>query len=131
MSITVIGMPTPGIVASGVPARESHHVTGLDLDGSKIERLGRGERATYEPGLDAWLTEGVPRGQLHLLRMEEFNGGLGDAALIATGTPASESGEVDLCQVVSALRWIRGRQPGNTAIVMKSIVPPGSGRIFA
>ena len=111
MRITVIGMPTPGIVAAGGLAREGRHATGLDLDGSKIEGLGRGERTTYEPGLDAWLTEGVCSGQLHLPRMEEFNGWLGDAALIATGTPASESGEVDLCQAVSALRWIRGRQP--------------------
>ena len=130
MKITVVGLGHLGMVAAGGLAREGHQVTGVDIDGSRVEALRTGESAIYEPGLDDWLAEGVGRGRLRFLHMEEFAGDLGDAAVIATGTPASEGGEADLCQVVSALHWIRSIRPGNTAIVMKSTVPPGSGRKF-
>ena len=48
------------MVAAGGLAREGHHVTGLDVDGPKVEALERGECVIYEPGLDAWLAEGRP-----------------------------------------------------------------------
>ena len=131
MKITVIGMGHLGVVAAGGLAREGHHVTGLDTDGPKVEALKKGKSAIYEPGLDAWLAEGMRNGRLRFLHLEEFADALGEAAVIATGTPAGEGEAADLCQVVSALRWVRSRRPGNTAIVMKSTVPPGSGKVFA
>ena len=130
MKITVIGLGHLGIVAACCLAKEGHQVTGLDIDKPRIADLRKGEISLFEPGLEDWLNEGVRNGDLRFLHMEEFTGALGDVALIATGTPASEGGEADLCQIHSALHWIKSLRPGNTAIVMKSTVPPGSGREF-
>ncbi|MYC30665.1 MAG: UDP-glucose/GDP-mannose dehydrogenase family protein [Chloroflexi bacterium] len=131
MRITVVGMGHLGVVAASALARAGHHVTGVDVDRFRIEGLKQGKPALHEPGLEAWLEEGLGRGNLCFLDTEEFSGNLGEVALVATGTPASEGGEADLSQVLSALHWIRSLQPGNTAIVMKSTVPPGSGSAFA
>ena len=130
MKITVVGLGHLGMVAACGLAHEGHRVTGLDIDKPRVAELRKGEISLFEPGLEEWLNEGVQNGDLRFLHMEEFTGALGDVALIATGTPASEGGEADLCQVHSALHWIKSLQPGNTAIVMKSSVPPGSGRAF-
>ncbi|MDE2939372.1 MAG: UDP-glucose/GDP-mannose dehydrogenase family protein [Chloroflexota bacterium] len=131
MRITVIGMGHLGIVAASALAREGHHVTGVDVDSSRIEGLKKGKVALYEPGLAILLKEGLSRGNLCFRGTEEFSGDLGDVALVATGTPSGEGGEAGLSQVISALHWIRNLQPRNTTIVMKSTVPPGSGLAFA
>ena len=131
MRITVIGMGHLGMVAASALAKEGHHVTGVDVSNCSIEGLKKGKVALYEPGLEAWLGEGLSGGHLRFLGTEEFSGDLGDVALVTTGIPASEGREADLGQVRSALHWIRNLQPRNTTIVMKSTVPPGSGSAFA
>ena len=130
MKITVIGPGHLGVVAACCLAKEGHYVNGLDVDSSKIVGLRKGKIALYEVGLEMWLAEGLQSGHLNFLHTEEFTGDLGDAAVIATGTPASQGGEADLSQVLCALHWIKTLRPRNTAIVMKSTVPPGSGRRF-
>ena len=130
MKITVIGLGHLGVVAACCLAQEGHYVTGLDVDSSKIAGLRKGKNALYEAGPGMWLAEGVQSGHLNFLHTEEFTGDLGDAAVIATGTPASQGGEADLSQVLCALHWIKTLRPRNTAIVMKSTVPPGSRRRF-
>ena len=130
MRITVIGMGHLGMVVACGLARLGHHVAGVDVDNCRIEGLKKGEVGLFEPGLDSWLGEGLSGGNLRFLGIGEFSGDLGDVALVATGTPASEGGEADLGQVHSALHWIRNQQPRNTTVVMKSTVPPGSGTAF-
>ena len=130
MRITVIGMGHLGVVAASALAREGHKVTGVDVDRSRIEGLEKGKSGLYEPGLDAWLAEGLQAGDLRFLHPGDFSGYLGYVVVVATGTPASEGGQPDLSQVLSALDWIKAQQPGKTTIVMKSTVPPGSGKSF-
>ena len=130
MRITVIGIGQLGVVAASALAREGHQVTGVDVDSRKIEGLNKGRVGLFEPGLETWLKEGLSRGNLRFLGIEEFSDDLGDVALVAAGTPASQAGEADFAQVLSALHWIRGRRPRNATIVMKSTVPPGSGSGF-
>ena len=130
MKITVIGMGRLGVVAASGLAIDGHQVVGVDVDGTRIAELKKGNIALYEPGLETWLNEGLHRGHLDFFHTQDFPGDLGDAVVIATGTPASEGGEADLGQVRSALQWVRTMQTRNTTIVMKSTVPPGSGRTF-
>ena len=130
MRITVIGMGHLGVVAASALAREGHHVTGVDVDRSRVDGLKKGEVPLYEPGLGVLLGEGLSRGHLSFLCTEDFSGDLGDVALVAMGTPACELGGADLSQVLSALHWIKSLQPGNTTVVMKSTVPPGFGAAY-
>ena len=130
MRITVLGLGHLGTVAAGGLAAAGHDVTGLDNDCRKIEELRSGRISIYEPGLQECLASCVDRGNLRFSALDEFRGSIGEVALVATGTPATPSGEADLTQVRSALAWIKTRQPADVTVVMKSTVPPGSGAEF-
>ena len=130
MKITVIGLGRLGTVAAAGLASAGHQVIGLDVDEQRVRALRKGRLPFYEPGLEECLISGVDRGNLRFIQNEEYAGCLGEIALITAGTPSTESGEVDMSQVRSALAWVRGRRPGNLVLVMKSTVPPGSGVEF-
>ena len=130
LKITVIGLGRLGTVAAAGLASAGHQVIGLDVDEQRVRALRKGRLPFYEPGLEECLISGVDRGNLRFIQNEEYAGCLGDIALITAGTPSTESGEVDMSQVRSALAWVRGRRPGNLVLVMKSTVPPGSGVEF-
>ena len=66
--------------------------------------------------------------RLRFLHRDDVTVTLGDAVLVATGTPPTEAGAADLHQVRSALEWVKSRQSDGLVVVMKSTVPPGTGR---
>ncbi len=128
MKITVIGLGYVGaVVASGLAAA-GHAVLGVDIDRGRLATLQTGKVHLYEPGLEACVAKGVRNGKLRFLHRDEVDEPLGAAAVIATGTPPTESGAADLSQVKSAVGWIKARQPRDLVVVMKSTVPPGVGR---
>ena len=130
LRITVIGLGHLGAVAAAGLAAAGHEVTGIDVDDARVAALRAGRIPFYEPGLPHSLTAGLDRGNLRFLHCEEFTGALNGVAIVTAGTPTSESGETDLGQVRSALAWVRGRNPRDLVLVMKSTVPPGSGLEF-
>ena len=126
MKITVIGLGYVGaVVASGLAAA-GHAVLGVDIDRGRLATLQTGKVHLYEPGLEACVAKGVRNGKLRFLHRDEVDEPLGAAAVIATGTPPTESGAADLSQVKSAVGWIKARQPRDLVVVMKSTVPPGT-----
>ncbi len=131
MRITVIGLGYLGTVAASGLAKAGHQVAGVDIDALSIQNLQAGEPPIYEPGIREWLTSGIAGGNLDFFPTNEFDRPLGDVALIATGTPAAADGQADLSQVLGALDWIKSREPRNLTLVMKSTVPPGTGRAIA
>lgn len=128
MKITVIGLGYVGaVVASGLAAA-GHAVLGIDIDRDRLATLQSGKVHLYEPGLEARVAEGVRSGRLRFLHRDDVDEPLGAAAVIATGTPPTESGAADLSQVKSAVGWIKSRKPRDLVVVMKSTVPPGVGQ---
>ena len=111
MKITVIGLGHLGVVTAGGLAMAGHQVTGVDVDNRTINRLRSGQVPFYEPGLGEWVAAGLDRGNVKFFHRDEFPGYLGQVALIATGTPATENGGADLAQVRSALAWIKEHPP--------------------
>jgi len=128
LKITVIGLGYVGaVVASGLAAA-GHAVLGVDIDRDRLATLQAGKVHLYEPGLEARVAEGVRNGRLRFLHRDEVSEPLGDAAVVATGTPPTDSGAADLSQVQSAVGWIKARKPRDLVVVMKSTVPPGVGQ---
>ena len=130
MKITVIGLGRLGTVAAAGLAAGGHEVMGLDVDERRVRTLREGRIPFFEPGLQEYLASAGDRGNLRFLQSEEFTGCMGDIALITAGTPAAVGGKPDLGQVRAALAWVRGQQPRDLVLVMKSTVPPGSGEDF-
>jgi len=64
MRISIVGAGYVGLVTAACLAHIGHHVTCLDVDQERIERLRRGELPVHEPGLDTLVAEGLAQGQL-------------------------------------------------------------------
>jgi len=68
---------------------------------------------------------------LRFLHTSAFTEPLGEAVLVAVGTPQGPNGAADLRQVRAAVSWVRKRASNETTLVMKSTVPPGTGQRLA
>ena len=136
MKITVVGLGYVGTVAAAALAGAGHDVLGIDIDRGRTDLLSKGEVPLYEPGLEERIAAALGAGTLRFLHRDDVAEPLGDVALIATGTPPTHGGGADLHQVRAAVSWVRSmtlEYPGSSAswnptVVMKSTVPPGTGR---
>ena len=128
MKITVVGLGYVGTVAAAALAGAGHEVLGIDIDRGRTGLLSKGEVPLYEPGLEERIAAGIGAGRLRFLHRDDVAESLGDVALIATGTPPTHGGGADLQQVRAAVSWVRSMTPGELTVVMKSTVPPGTGR---
>lgn len=128
MRITVLGLGHLGMTAAAGLAITGHKVTGVDVNQQRIEMLKSRRLFMYEPGLSAWIKWGQQKGNLRFIHQDEMKGAIGDLVLIATGTPPMANGAPDLRQVWSALGWIKRFDLRGVVVVMKSTVPPGTGR---
>ena len=128
MKITVVGLGYVGTVAAAALAGAGHDVLGIDIDRDRTDLLRRGEVPIYEPGLEERIVAALGAGTLRFLHPDDVAESLGDVALIATGTPPTHGGGADLHQVRAAVSWVRSMSPTDLTVVMKSTVPPGTGR---
>ena len=129
MKITVIGLGHVGLVAAAGLAVSGHDVLATDTDRGRVDSLKDGKLPFYEPGLTDWLESARQGARLSFLHPDEFEGGLGEVAMVAVGTPVHHGSVLDLKDVWSAVSWIKaisGRDRDLT-VVMKSTVPPGTG----
>ena len=127
MKVTVVGLGYVGSVAAAGLATAGHQVLGVDVDRTKVVAYSQGRVPIYEPGLSGLVREAHDRGNLRFMHNDDVSEPLGEIILIATGTPTTHTGAVELTQVRSALGWVTERQPGTGIILMKSTVPPGTG----
>jgi UDPglucose 6-dehydrogenase len=127
LKVSVIGLGYVGSVAAAGLAKAGHDVLGIDVDAEWIESYRNGRVPIFEPNLAEIIHDASDDGKLQFSHVDQVSTPLGDAILVATGTPTNEDGTVDLRPVETALSWIKKRQPGEAVIVMKSTVAPGTG----
>ena len=128
MDITVVGVGYVGAVAAANLAAAGHQVVGVDTDPDRVNMLRSGDLPFYEPGLEKIVGSAIADGRLGFAHSTTFDRPVGDVVLIAVGTPQSPDGGADLRRVKSALSWVTARRRPSTLVVMKSTVPPGTGR---
>lgn len=127
MKVSIIGLGYVGSVAAAGLASDGHDVLGIDVSAERIDCYRKGDIPIYEAGLSELVNEAVSRGNLRFLHPSEVSEPLGDAIIIAVGTPTTSTGAADLSQVRSAIAWAKENQPDDGVIVVKSTVPPGTG----
>jgi UDPglucose 6-dehydrogenase len=129
MNVTVIGTGYVGLIQGICLADVGHNVVCVDVDDAKVARLRGGVSPIYEPGIDELLAKCVASGRL---RFETPAAGLGpllgDVVFVAVGTPSSASGSADLSAVRAVVEQIADAADHDLVVVMKSTVPPGTGR---
>ena len=132
MNVVMIGSGYVGLVSGACFSEFGAHVTCVDVDEEKINRLKQGEIPIYEPGLDDLVERNMREGRLSFTTSLAEVVPNADLVFIAVGTPSRRGdGHADLQYVYAAAREVARHLKGYTVIVDKSTVPVGTARQVA
>lgn len=126
MNITVVGSGYVGLVSGTCFAEMGNHVTCIDIDQEKIDKLKEGIIPIYEPGLESMVLKNVENGSLHFSTKLEDGLANSKVVFIAVGTPMGDDGSADLQYVLSVASEIGKKMKSPLVIVDKSTVPVGT-----
>lgn len=126
MKIAVVGTGYVGLVTGTCFAETGNHVTCIDIDEKKVEKLNNKQITIYEPGLEALFERNIRQGRLEFTT--SLKEGIEGAQIIflALPTPPGEDGSADLQYVLSVAEDLGPMLEDFTVIVDKSTVPVGT-----
>ncbi len=128
MKIAVVGTGYVGLVSGTCFAETGNHVTCVDIDKAKVERLSAGEITIYEPGLEKIFSRNLKEGRLQFTT--SLKEGIDDAKIIllALPTPPGEDGSADLKYILGVAKDLGKllKAEDYKVIVDKSTVPVGT-----
>jgi UDPglucose 6-dehydrogenase len=125
VKIAVIGSGYVGLVAGACFADSGTHVTCVDVDEGKLEKLRRGEVPFFEPHLAEIVKRNWPNRLEFSSNLSESIRGR-DVAFVAVGTPPQEDGSADLTHVLTVAEQVSKAAHNDIALVLKSTVPVGT-----
>lgn len=126
MKIAVVGTGYVGLVTGTCFAETGNHVTCVDIDEKKVQKLRNKQITIYEPGLEVLFERNVRQGRLDFTT--DLKEGIKDAKIIflALPTPPGEDGSADLKYVLKVANDLGPILEDYTVIVDKSTVPVGT-----
>jgi len=128
LPIAVAGAGYVGLTTAACLCELGHGVVLVEIDGVRAARLQRGECPFYEPGMEVLLQRHLGRALTVTTALEEAVSRAG-MLITCVGTPPSASGAPDLRSLWRLLDDLRESRPaGPFTVVIKSTVPPGTGR---
>jgi UDPglucose 6-dehydrogenase len=128
VDITVIGLGFVGLTTALGFAELGNRVFGYDTSNKKLQELNSQHTKFAEPYFDAKLKQ-------HLNRMLFIGSNIkemvcnSECIFVCVGSPCLDNGEVDLGQVIDAVRMCTGcilHDNKHRTIAIKSTVPPGT-----
>lgn len=128
MNIAIVGTGYVGLVSGTCFAEMGAHVTCVDVDEQKIQKLKDGIMPIYEPGLEELVKRNVEYGRLQFTtNLTEV---LDDVEVVfsAVGTPPDEDGSADLKYVLAVAKQFGQNINKYTILVTKSTVPVGTAK---
>jgi len=128
MRIAVIGTGYVGLVTSAVFSDLNNQVYAVDIDESKIENLKKGKVPFYEPRLEEMVVRNLKNKKLFFTTSYSEAIDKAEIIFICVGTPAKENGDYNLSYVKSASKSIGENLKNYAVIVIKSTVPPNTGK---
>lgn len=125
-NIAIVGTGYVGLVTGVTLSDIGHHVTCVDIDEAKVQKMQNGESPIYEPGLDELMTKNINEERLFFTtnHKEAFKGA--EVIYIAVGTPENEDGTANLVFVERVAEQIAESVTDNVIVVTKSTVPVGT-----
>ena len=128
MNIAIVGTGYVGLVSGTCFAEMGAHVTCVDVDAQKIQKLNDGIMPIYEPGLEELVKRNVEYGRLQFTT--DLTEVLDDVEVVfsAVGTPPDEDGSADLKYVLAVARQFGQNINKYTILVTKSTVPVGTAK---
>ena len=128
MNIAIVGTGYVGLVSGTCFAEMGAHVTCVDVDEQKIQKLKDGMMPIYEPGLEELVKRNV--GFQRLKFTTDLTEVLDDVEVVfsAVGTPPDEDGSADLKYVLAVAKQFGQNIKKYTILVTKSTVPVGTAK---
>lgn len=126
MKIAVVGTGYVGLVTGTCFAETGNHVTCIDIDEKKVNKLRSKQITIYEPGLEVLFERNIRQGRLEFTT--DLKEGIEGAQIIflALPTPPGEDGSADLQYVLKVAEDLGPMLKDFTVIVDKSTVPVGT-----
>lgn len=126
MKIAVVGTGYVGLVTGTCFAETGNHVTCIDIDVEKVNKLNAGQITIYEPGLEKLFERNRKENRLHFTT--SLQEGISEARIIflALPTPPGEDGSADLKYVLGVASELGKIITDYKVIVDKSTVPVGT-----
>jgi UDPglucose 6-dehydrogenase len=126
MRIAVVGTGYVGLVSGTCFADSGNHVTCVDIDSQKIERLKAGEIPIYEPGLAEMVEHNIQARRLHFTTDLAAAVAPAELVFLAVGTPSSHDGSADLSNLWRVVDDLAAHLGPRAIVVTKSTVPVGT-----
>jgi len=128
MQIAVIGTGYVGLVSGACFAEFGIHVTCVDVDKGKIDKLNNNIIPIYEPGLDQIVEKNVKAGRLEFTTDLKSAVEKSKVVFFAVGTPPKDDGTPDMSYYQQAAADVAAAMNGYKVLVTKSTVPVGTGK---
>lgn len=128
MQIAVIGTGYVGLVSGACFAEFGIHVTCVDVDKEKIDKLNKNIIPIYEPGLDQIVEKNVKAGRLDFTTDLKAAVERSKVVFFAVGTPPKEDGSPDMSFYQQAAADVADAMNSYKVLVTKSTVPVGTGK---
>src|SRR5690606_6205146 len=126
MKIAVVGTGYVGLVTGTCFSETGNHVTCIDIDENKVEKLINGIMPIYEPGLEVLFERNTKQGRLNFTT--NLKEGIKDAKVIflALPTPPGEDGSADLKYILKVAEDVGPWLEDYAVIIDKRTVPVGT-----
>lgn len=126
MNICVIGTGYVGLVTGTCLAETGNHVTCVDIDAQKVEKMKNGIVPIYEPLLDVYFERNIKQGRLKFTT--DLKEGISNATILflALPTPPGEDGSADLSYILQVADKLGEIIEDYKIIIDKSTVPVGT-----
>ncbi len=126
MKIAVVGTGYVGLVTGTCFAETGNHVSCVDIDEKKVNKLRNGEVTIYEPGLEKLFLRNLK--EERLVFTTDLADGIKEAEIIflALPTPPGEDGSADLKHILGVAEDLGRIMKDYKVIVDKSTVPVGT-----
>ena len=127
MKLAIIGTGYVGLVSGTCFAEMGNHVTCVDVNEQKIQKLQQGIIPIFEPGLEQMIQKNMERQNLFFTTSLDAAISDAEVVFIAVGTPMGEDGSADLQYVLGVAKEIGDKMRKYLIVVDKSTVPVGTG----
>ncbi len=126
MNIAVVGTGYVGLVTGTCLAETGNHVTCVDIDAAKVEKMRSGIIPIYEPHLDVLFERNIKQGRLKFTTKLEDAVENAKLIFLALPTPPGEDGSADLSYVLGVADHLGKIIKDYKVIIDKSTVPVGT-----
>jgi len=126
--VTVVGAGYVGLALAAYLVTNGRSVLLVEANPERRQTLARGEMPIYEAGVDPVLKSAVREATLVVTGDLRRALDATRMVFVTVGTPSAANDHPDLSAVTSVVDELRAHAKPGTVVVLKSTVPPGTGR---